>query len=40
RPEFVGEVAYTERTSDGMLRHPSWRGLRTDKRPEDVREET
>jgi bifunctional non-homologous end joining protein LigD len=39
RPELVGEVRYAERTSDGMLRHPSWRGLRPDKRPEDVRRE-
>jgi bifunctional non-homologous end joining protein LigD len=40
RPELVGEVAYTERTADGMLRHPSWRGLRTDKAPGDVRDES
>jgi bifunctional non-homologous end joining protein LigD len=39
RPELVGEVAYSERTADGMLRHPSWRGLRTDKQPQDVRRE-
>ncbi|GAA4515923.1 hypothetical protein GCM10023191_086150 [Actinoallomurus oryzae] len=39
RPELVGEVAYTERTADGMLRHPSWRGLRSDKSPEDVHAE-
>jgi DNA ligase D-like protein (predicted ligase)/DNA ligase D-like protein (predicted polymerase)/DNA ligase D-like protein (predicted 3'-phosphoesterase) len=31
RPELVGEVRYSERTSDGRLRQPSWRGLRTDK---------
>lgn len=36
RPELVGEVTYTERTGDGMLRHPSWRGLRPDKSPGDV----
>lgn len=40
RPELVGEVSYAERTSDGMLRHPSWRGLRTDKAPADVRDES
>ena len=28
RPELVGEVRYGEMTSDGRLRHPSWRGLR------------
>ena len=37
RPELVGEVRYSERTSDGRLRQPSWRGLRPDKEPEEVR---
>jgi bifunctional non-homologous end joining protein LigD len=37
RPELVGEVRYSERTSDGRLRQPSWRGLRPDKAPEDVK---
>jgi bifunctional non-homologous end joining protein LigD len=36
RPELVGEVRYGEWTSDGRLRHPSWRGLRPDKEPVDV----
>ena len=36
RPELVGEVRYGELTSDGRLRHPSWRGLRPDKAPSDV----
>ncbi|MEV5647282.1 non-homologous end-joining DNA ligase [Nocardia sp. NPDC052254] len=27
-PELVGEVAFSEWTRDGVLRHPSWRGLR------------
>lgn len=36
RPELVGEVRYSERTSDGRLRQPSWRGLRPDKSPEEV----
>ena len=36
RPELVGEVRYSERTSDGRLRQPSWRGLRPDKKPGDV----
>lgn len=40
RPELVGEVRYGERTSDGRLRHPSWRGLRPDKSPAEVVEET
>ena len=36
RPELVGEVRFGEWTSDGRLRHPSWRGLRPDKAPSDV----
>jgi bifunctional non-homologous end joining protein LigD len=36
RPELVGEVRYSERTSDGRLRQPSWRGLRPDKTPDEV----
>ncbi|KDE98988.1 ATP-dependent DNA ligase [Mycolicibacterium aromaticivorans JS19b1 = JCM 16368] len=36
RPELVGEVRFGEWTSDGRLRHPSWRGLRPDKEPGDV----
>jgi bifunctional non-homologous end joining protein LigD len=35
-PELVGEVAFTEWTGDGVLRHPAWRGLRPDKTPGDV----
>lgn len=31
RPELVAEVAFTEWTGDGKLRHPSFEGLRTDK---------
>ncbi|MCW2538361.1 MAG: polymerase LigD, ligase domain protein [Frankiales bacterium] len=33
RPSLVGEVAFSEWTPDGRLRHPSWRGLRPDKSP-------
>ncbi|WP_037175276.1 non-homologous end-joining DNA ligase [Rhodococcus sp. UNC363MFTsu5.1] len=36
RPEIVGEVRYSELTGDGRLRHPSWRGLRPDKDPDQV----
>lgn len=36
RPELVGEVRYSERTSDHRLRQPSWRGLRPDKVPDEV----
>ncbi|TQR83750.1 ATP-dependent DNA ligase [Mycobacterium hodleri] len=35
-PTLVGEVRYSERTSDGRLRQPSWRGLRPDKSPDGV----
>ena len=37
RPELVGEVRYSERTADHRLRQPSWRGLRPDKTPNDVK---
>lgn len=37
RPELVGEVRYSERTSDDRLRQASWRGgLRPDKEPDEV----
>ena len=36
-PTLVGEVRYGERTSDGRLRQPSWRGLRPDKSPDEVK---
>ena len=35
-PTLVGEVAFTEWTPEGRLRHPAWRGLRPDKSPTDV----
>ncbi len=35
-PAVVCEVAYREVTGDGVLRHPSWLGLRTDIRPHEV----
>jgi bifunctional non-homologous end joining protein LigD len=35
-PAVVGEVAFSEWTSDGRLRHPAWRGLRPDKAASDV----
>jgi bifunctional non-homologous end joining protein LigD len=38
-PVLVGEVQYAEWTGDGHLRHPSWRGLRNDVRPEEVTRE-
>lgn len=40
-PRFVAEFEFTEWTSDGKLRHPSFKGLREDKEPRQVtREET
>ncbi|ORV45794.1 hypothetical protein AWC02_12875 [Mycolicibacter engbaekii] len=35
-PTVVAEVRYSERTADGRLRQPSWRGLRPDKTPGEV----
>jgi bifunctional non-homologous end joining protein LigD len=39
RPVIVGEVRYGDRTADGHLRHPSWRGLRPDKNPGEITDE-
>lgn len=36
RPELVAEVAFTEWTPGGTLRHPSFKGLRDDKDPHEV----
>jgi bifunctional non-homologous end joining protein LigD len=39
-PALVGEVAFTEWTDENIIRHPSFQGLREDKKPtEVVREE-
>jgi len=35
-PKLVAEIAYTEMTNEGTLRHPSYLGLREDKKPEAV----
>lgn len=35
-PKLVAEIAYVEFTDDGVLRHPSYLGLREDKKPEAV----
>jgi bifunctional non-homologous end joining protein LigD len=39
-PELVAQVRFTEWTEDGMLRHPVFLGLRTDKRAREVVRET
>jgi bifunctional non-homologous end joining protein LigD len=36
KPELVAEIAFTEMTDDGVLRHPSFMGLREDKPAKDV----
>lgn len=38
-PELVCEVSYTELTSEGIMRHPSFEGMRTDKDAKDVHPE-
>jgi bifunctional non-homologous end joining protein LigD len=40
QPKLVGEVAFTEWTDEGIIRHPSFQGLREDKKPQDVVRET
>ncbi len=40
RPGLVGEVGYAEWTPGGRLRHPTWRGLRPDLTPADVRRDS
>jgi bifunctional non-homologous end joining protein LigD len=40
RPKLVAEIAYTEMTNEGTLRHPSYLGLREDKKAEAVVLET
>ncbi|GAB2789056.1 DNA ligase D [Halomonas shantousis] len=36
-PEMVVEVEFTERTRDGRLRHPTFRGVREDRDPDEIR---
>ena len=36
KPDLVGEVAFTEFTGDGVLRHPSFIALRSDKSADEV----
>lgn len=35
-PQLIAEVEFTEWTRDGVLRHPSFRGLREDRDPQDI----
>ena len=39
QPELVCEIKYTEKTKDGIFRHPVYMGLRTDKDKEDLKNE-
>lgn len=36
QPRLLAEVAYTEITPDGQVRHPSFKGIRVDKDPREV----
>jgi bifunctional non-homologous end joining protein LigD len=35
-PELVAEIAFSDWTTDGRLRHPRFKGLREDKQPAEV----
>ena len=39
KPDLVCEVVFTEWTSDGKIRHPSFQGLRADKNPREITRE-
>ena len=39
RPQLVCEVVFTEWTGDDRIRHPSFQGLRADKKPKQVTRE-
>ena len=39
KPELVCEVSFTEMTSDGVMRHPSFEGMRVDKKAKEVKKE-
>lgn len=36
KPQLVAEVAFTEWTADGSIRHPSFQGLREDKKAKEI----
>ncbi|MEI9917569.1 MAG: DNA ligase D [Bacteroidota bacterium] len=40
KPVLVCEVSFAEMTSDGVMRHPSFEGMRSDKAPKEVKKET
>lgn len=39
KPQLICEVSFTEMTSDGVMRHPSFKGMRIDKKANDVVQE-
>ncbi|MEP7264752.1 MAG: DNA ligase D [Bacteroidota bacterium] len=40
KPQLVCEVSFTEMTSDGVMRHPSFEAMRIDKKAKDVKRES
>jgi bifunctional non-homologous end joining protein LigD len=40
KPEYVCEIKFSEWTKDGLMRHPVFKGMRPDKKPEEVVLET
>jgi bifunctional non-homologous end joining protein LigD len=40
KPQLICEVSFTEMTKDGVMRHPSFEGMRIDKNAKDVVRET
>lgn len=40
KPELICEVNFTEMTTDGLMRHPSFKGMREDKKAKEVMLET
>jgi bifunctional non-homologous end joining protein LigD len=40
KPKLVCEISYTEVTKDGIMRHPVYKGLRSEKKTTDVQEKT
>lgn len=39
KPQLIAEVEFSEWTEDGHLRHPSFKGLRVDKKPQEIHKE-
>lgn len=40
KPKLVAEISFREVTKDGAIRHPSFKGLREDKKPAEIVKET